>query len=135
MRLRKEAEERDAKAAEERKAQAEKDAKAQAEREAEQKAAQAKLDEERKKREAIETEQRLAREKAAAEQREAEERERQSLLAPDKQKLTQFAEALDMIRDNKLPAVKSKQAQDVLNIVEEELAKLSVRIKKAAEAL
>jgi hypothetical protein len=134
-RLRKEAEEREIEAAKERKAAEQREADLRAEREAEQKAAQAKLDEERQKREAIEAEQREERQKAEIAKREAEEQERNALLAPDKQKLNSFADALDIIRDTKLPAVKSKQAQDVLNIVEEELKKLSVRIKRASEAL
>jgi hypothetical protein len=133
--LREEAEQREIVAAKERAEAEEREAKINAEREAEQKAHQDKLDEERKKREQVEAEQREAREKAEAEKREAEEKERNALLAPDRQKLTTFAEALDIIRDQKLPAVKSKQAQEVLNIVEDELAKLSIKIKRAAEAL
>lgn len=133
--LKKEAEDREAEVAKERKATEAREAKVKAEREAEQKVAQVKLDEERQKREKIEAEQRAEREKEATAKREAEEEERNALLAPDKQKLNNFAEALDIIRNSKLPAVKSKQAQDVLNLVEDELKALSVKIKRAAEAL
>lgn len=65
----------------------------------------------------------------------AEEAERQALLAPDKTKLVTFAQAIDTIRLTKLPAVKTKQAQDVVNVVELELSKLFNLIMDKAKQL
>lgn len=65
----------------------------------------------------------------------ADEAEKQALLAPDKEKLMQFAQAVDLIRANKLPAVKSKQAQDVLNDVELKLSQLFNFIMDEAKKL
>lgn len=65
--------------------------------------------------------------KAAAEaaaKKVAEEEERKALLAPDKDKLVQFARAISIIQHEKLPAVKTKQAQDILNEVESKLSQL-----------
>lgn len=66
---------------------------------------------------------------------EAEEAERAALLAPDKTKLTTFADALEMIRTQKLPAVKTKQAQDVVNTIDAELTRLHKTIIAAANRL
>lgn len=123
--LKKEAEEREAAAAAERR-------EAQAKLEAEQKAAQAKIDEERKKREAIEAEQRAAVEKAETERQKAEEEKRQSLLAPDKEKLLSLATSID---DLELPALTSKDAQAVLNQVEELLSKVTTYIRGNVKGL
>jgi hypothetical protein len=104
------------------------------------------LADERAKIEALE---RVNREKEEAEAREnarieaeakqakedAEETERATLLAPDKEKLKAFAAGLDIVRREKLPAVKTKQAQDVINQVELELSKLFNMIMDKAEKL
>jgi len=124
-RLKKEAEEREIKAAEER-AKADKE-KADAEAEA-----NAKIEAERKKREAIEAEQREERAKAEAARQKAEDEKRQSLLAPDKEKLLAFAASLEKLE---LPALASKDAQDVLNQVEELLAKVSTYIRGNVKGL
>jgi len=98
----------------------ENEAKVQAEREKAQK-----LEQEKRDREAAEA-------KAKAD---AEEAERQALLAPDKDKIIAFANALTLVRTQKIPAVKTKQAQDVLSLVDKELASLSEKILNAAKHL
>lgn len=110
----------EARAAEHRKQQEAKDAELKAERERAEK-----LEREKAERDAAEA-------KAKAE---ADEAERAALLAPDKTKLTTFADAINMIRTTKLPAVKTKQAQDIVNEIEAELQKLEVTIKRKAEQL
>lgn len=98
-------------------------------------AEQAKFEEERKKREALEAE-RQAKEKAEAETKAAsDEAERQALLAPDKDKLLTFSNALEVIRKEKLPAVKTKQAQDVINLIDEMLTKMRNIIEQKAGEL
>lgn len=128
MRLKKEAEEREKAAAKER-------AKLQEEANKQLAIERAAAEEERKKREAIEAEQRAKVEAEARAKAQAEEAERQAILAPDKQKITSFADALKAIREQKLPAVKSKQAQDVINMVESELQRLEVTVRRSAEKL
>lgn len=128
MRLKKEAEEREKAAAKER-------SKLQEEANKQLAIERAAAEEERKKREAIEAEQRAKVEAEARAKAQAEEAERQALLAPDKQKITSFADALKAIREQKLPAVKSKQAQDVINMVESELQRLEVTVRRSAEKL
>lgn len=141
--LKKEAEAREAKIAEEqkqyetkiaeeRKAAEEREAKVRAEREAEQKATQAKLDEERKKREAVETEQRAEHERVEAERQRQEDEKRQALLAPDKEKLLALAASIEA---TELPALASKDAQAVLNKVEELLTKVSTYIRGNVKGL
>lgn len=66
---------------------------------------------------------------------EAEERERAAMLAPDKDKLTQFAEALEIIRTTKLPAVQSNAAQQIVNTVNARLADMASDIKEEAAKL
>lgn len=145
-RLKKEAAERDAAAAKEREAEAKRQAAIEAEREKERAAAQAKLDEERQKREELERQQRekdeaAAKEKAAAEAAAAKAAEEQKaaelaeMLAPDKEKLLTFGKALEMIRKEKLPAVKTKQAQDVVNLIDEMLVKMQGVIQDKASKL
>lgn len=85
----------------------------------------AKLEQEKRDREAAD-----AKAKAAA-----EEAERAALLAPDKTKLTTFADALEMIRTTKLPAVKTKQAQDVVNMIDAELTRLHKTVIAQANRL
>lgn len=145
-RLKKEAAERDAAAAKEREAEAKRQAAIEAEREKERAAAQAKLDEERQKREELERQQRekdeaAAKEKAAAEAAAAKAAEEQKaaelaeMLAPDKEKLLTFGKALEMIRKEKLLAVKTKQAQDVVNLIDEMLVKMQGVIQDKASKL
>jgi hypothetical protein len=64
-----------------------------------------------------------------------EEEERQALLAPDKEKLLKFSSALEMIRTEKLPAVKTKQAQDIVNAIDTSLAALHKLIATKAKQL
>lgn len=145
-RLRKEVEIRQAE-------QAEKDAAAEKEREAEReanrKALEAKEAEAKKEREAAET--KLAAERHAREEAEkkiqaekeaqekatadAEEAERKALLAPDKEKLMTFAKAIITIRDEKLPALKTKQAQEIVNLIEKSLTDLNDMIISKAKGL
>lgn len=118
----------------ERKAEAAKQAKVDAEKEKELAAERAKVEEERKKREEVE---RSQREKEVAEARNkaaAEQAERDALLAPDRDKLLSFSNALEVIRREKLPAVKTKQAQDVINLIDEMLVKMQdIIVKKSKE--
>jgi hypothetical protein len=106
----------------------------------------AKAESERVKREQLEKEHRekeeaIARESAriAAEEARAKEAadklERDALLAPDKDKLINFSKALEIIRKEKLPAVKTKQAQDVVNLIDEMLIKMQDIITKKAKEL
>ena len=134
-RLKAEAEIREKQIEAERKAEAERLAKVEAEREKERREQLAKLEAERKKREAVEQEQR---EKAEAERKaklQKEEEDRQALLAPDKEKLISFANGLNIVRSEKIPAVKTKQAQDILNQVDKELANLIELIMSQARGL
>lgn len=131
-RLTKEAEERDRKDAEQRKIAEENERKIAAEREAERKAAQDKIDAECQKREALEAEQRKARELELEKQAKADEEKRQSLLAPDKDKLLTLASEIEK---TELPALASKDAQAVLNEVETLLAKVSTYIRENVKGL
>ena len=119
---------------------------AEAKRVKEAKIAQTKLDAERKKREALEAEtHRIVAEnnaiqaeienKAIKEREEKEEAERKELLAPDKDKLLKFAEAIEVIRATKLPALKTKQAQAIINYVDEHLADMTQVINTRAKEL
>lgn len=93
---------------------------------------QAKLDAERKAREQaeakIEAERKLQEEKLKAEA----EKERQSLLAPDKEKLMVLANTLVLIE---IPAVKSNEAQQVVNELQLQLEKLANEIRNKASKL
>lgn len=124
------------------KEQAKKDAETQAIRDRIQKEADEKLaveraiaEEERKKREALEAEQRAQAEAVAKAQAEREAAELKALLSPDKDKIIKFCDALDLIRAEKLPAVKSKQAQDLVTKIEQALFNLSNGIKAQAKEL
>lgn len=126
-RLKKEAEEREKAAAEERaKLQAEADKKLAAERAA--------ADEERRKREAIEAEQRAQTEAEARKKAEAEEAKRQALLAPDKEKIVSYANALNVLR-SQAPTVKSQAAQELLNSVDTAIAGFVEKILVKAKSL
>ena len=162
--LRKEAEEKEVALAIERKVEADRQAKIDAARQKELEAERAKVEverakadkllaaerakaeAERQKREAVELAQRtkdaeaqrIADQKAVTEakaQAEADELERKAILAPDKDKLLNFANALETIRREKLPAVKTKQAQDVVNLIDEMLIKMQNIIEKKAKEL
>lgn len=125
--LRAEAEAREKEAAAERaKLQAEADAKLAIERAA--------ADEERRKREAIEAEQRAKAEEEARKKADAEEAERQALLAPDKEKIVSFANALNALR-SQAPTVKTNEAQELLSQVDTVLAGLSEKILAKAKSL
>lgn len=87
---------------------------------------------ERERREAIEAEQRAEREKVIANQQKAEEEKRQALLAPDKEKLLALATTIETVQ---LPALASKDAQSVLNQVEELLGKVSTYIRGNVKGL
>lgn len=145
-RLKKEAEKREierakeraaaeAKLAAEKKASEEKLAKERAKAEAIKKAKDEELRIEREKR--AEMERIKAQEEAAAAKAKAaqEEAERQALLAPDKQKLITFAQAIDTIRLTKLPAVKSNDAQKIVNETELKLSQLFNYLMDSAKKL
>ena len=106
----------------------------------------AKVEAERAKIAAIESEQRkkdeaIAKEKADKEAAEAKaiadakEAEMNALLAPDKDKLLNFSKCLETIRTEKLPAVKTKQAQDVVNLIDEMFTKMRGIIETKAKEL
>lgn len=144
--LRQEAEKREAEIELQRKAEAEAEAKREAERQKEtarlakiESDHQAELEVERAKSKAIEDErlakeltERQAKEKAEAEAKQAE---MNALLAPDKDKLLNFSNALETIRTTKLPAVKTKQAQDVVNLIDEMFIKMKNIIDTKAKEL
>ena len=69
------------------------------------------------------------------ETKERQEKEMAELLAPDKEKLTTFARAIDTIRKTKLPAVKNKQAQDVVNQIDSDLEEIYIMIVNKAKDL
>lgn len=127
-RLRKEAEQKEVELAVERKKEADKQAKIEAEHEKQLLAERAKLAtieaDQRKKDEVI------AKEKADKEAAEAKaladakEAEMKALLSPDKDKLIQLANGLDIVRRDKLPALKTKKAQDIIIQVELHLSQL-----------
>lgn len=73
-----------------------------------------------------------AKERAEALHKEQEEAERQKLLAPDKDKLMELAQVIDMIQ---LPAVSSKEANSVVRATEEMLGKVTKYIREKAKAL
>lgn len=125
IRLKAEADKREKEAIVERtKLQAEADKKLAAER--------AIADTERQKRESLEAAQREREEFEARSKADAEETQRQALLAPDKEKLLAFASMIDLID---LPALASKDAQAVLNNVEDLLAKVSNYIRGNVKGL
>lgn len=133
--LRKEAEEKEAALAIERKKEADKLAKLEADRQKELAVERAKVETERAKLQAIEDARRADEEKALIAQREADEAERKALLSPDKDKLISFSNALEIIRKEKLPAVKTKQAQDVVNLIDDMLIKMRNIIETKAGEL
>jgi hypothetical protein len=107
---------------------------------------QKELADERAKLAAVEAEQKakddaIAKEKSDKEfaeakaQAEARQKEMDELLAPDKEKLINFSKAIKMIIAQKLPAVKSKQAQDVVNLIEKDLFELQRTIVTKAKGL
>lgn len=102
---------------------------------AEAEAKEIQLAKERKQREAIELEAKKKDEAEARAKAEAEEAERQALLAPDKDKLTKFADELSMIRTSKLPAVSSNNAQRVVNMIDQSLKELESNIIKLSNNL
>jgi len=111
--------------------QAEKEEAIEKEREKERVAAET----ERKRREEIEEADRKRIAAEAAERSQNEEAERRALLAPDKEKLKNFANGLDIVRKEKMPALKTKQAQEVLNQVDLKLSQLFSYINDEAEKL
>lgn len=132
--LKAEAEERETQLAIERKEAADKQAKIDAEIQRKFDEANAATVAEREKREEIEQAQREKDADQAKAKAEAEQAERNALLAPDKDKLLTFSNALEVIRKEKLPAVKTKQAQDVVNLIDEMLVKMQdIIVKKSKE--
>ncbi len=119
----------------ERKEAAAKQAEADAIRDKELQAERDKVEAERAKREEVERKQREEDERVARERKAEEEAARSALLAPDKEKLLTFSNALDVIRKEKLPAVKTKQAQDVVNLIDEMLVKMQKIIQEKANTL
>lgn len=133
--LKAEAEARELALEKERQAERKKQTEIDAKRDAELKAEREKAEAERVKREEVERKQREQDEIQARIKAEAEEKERQALLSPDKDKLIAFANALDMIRREKLPAVKTKQAQEVVDQIDTALASLSEKLTVKAKQL
>ncbi len=135
VKLKAEAEAREKSLEKEREAERKKQAEIDAKKDAELKAEREKTEAERLKREEVERKQREQEEIQARIKAEAEEKERQALLSPDKDKLIAFANALDIIRREKLPAVKTKQAQEVVDQIDTALADLSQKLTAKAKQL
>ena len=144
--LRKEAEEKETALVVERKKEADKQSKIDAELQKELLAERAKVEAERARADAIEAEHRakeelLAKEEADKEAKElaeltaAKNADVAALLAPDKDKLINFSKALETIRTEKLPAVKTKAAQDVVNLIDEMLTKMQTVITDKVKEL
>lgn len=76
---------------------------------------------------------REAREKAEREKAEADERA--AMLAPDKTKLLTLADGLEMVRTTKLPALKTKQAQEIVNDIDADLTRLIANVRAKADRL
>lgn len=85
----------------------------------------AKLEQEKRDREAAD--------KAAKEKAEADERA--ALLAPDKTKLLTLADGLEMVRTSKLPALKTKAAQEIVNDIDADLTRLIANVRAKADRL
>lgn len=133
--LKAEAEAREAELLKEREIEAKKQAKLEEARQAELKVEREKAEAERAKREAIEEAQRKQAEEARKAEELKAEAEAEALLAPDKNKLIEFAHAIELVRTTKLPAVKSNNAQKVVNKIELELSKLYNLIMDEAKGL
>lgn len=110
-------------------------AKERAEREAKETELAKQAEEERKKREAIEAEQRAKAEAEAKAKAEAERAEREALLAPDKEKMLQFAKGLAVVRTEKIPAMKSLKASETMQAVALKLAAIELFIGKAVKGM
>ena len=102
----------------------------------------AKLEKERKQaesdrieREKLENAERDRKAKEQADKKAKEEAELAALLSPDKDKISSFSNALGIIRNEKLPAVKTKQAQDIVNFIDTELASLQAKISEKVKSL
>lgn len=76
---------------------------------------------------------REAADKAAKEKAEADERA--ALLAPDKTKLLTLADGLEMVRTSKLPALKTKAAQEIVNDIDADLTRLIANVRAKADRL
>lgn len=87
---------------------------------------------ERQKREALEAEQRAKAEAEAKAKAEAEEAQRQSLLAPGKDKLNKFADVIDAIE---LPHVANREAGQVLDETKDYLNRISKNLRQKAGQL
>jgi len=133
--LRKEAEAKEVEREIERKAEADQQAKIQAVADKARIAAQVELDKERAKLETIEAEQKARDDADKKAQIEKDDAERRALLSPDKDKLITFAQAIDTIRLTKLPVVKSKQAQVIVDEIDADLTALYTKITSGAKGL
>lgn len=125
IKLKKEAETIEAERAAERKAEQEKLDKIQAEKDAEIKA-------EREKREAIEAEQAAKLALESKQKADAEEARREALLAPDKNKLIEFANQIDAIE---LPNVQNREAGKLLDETQDFLDRISKNLRSKAKEL
>lgn len=107
---------------------------------------QAELEAERAKVLAIEMEQRKKAEAEVRARAEAEAVEKarieaekkaelDAMLAPDKDKLLNFSRAVEIIRAEKLPAVRTKQAQDIVNEIDNQLAGIQSLIAERVKQL
>lgn len=87
---------------------------------------------ERKKREALEAEQAAKKQAEAKAKADTEEAQRQSLLAPDKDKLNKFANVIDAIE---LPNVSNREAGKVLDETKDYLTRISKNLRAKAAQL
>lgn len=108
------------------------DIKAEAERQAELAKERKAADAEREMRKSLEAEIMAKAHAEAKAQAEAEEQQRQSLLAPDKDKLTKFADELDAIA---LPNVSNREAGKLLDETKDFLTRISKNLRVKAEQL
>lgn len=143
IKLKKEAEAAEAQREKERAAELKKQEAIEAERAAERKAEQEKLDKiqaekdaeikaEREKREAIEAEQAAKIALESKQKADAEEARREALLAPDKNKLIEFANQIDAIE---LPNVQNREAGKLLDETQDFLDRISKNLRSKAKEL
>jgi hypothetical protein len=91
-----------------------------------------KLDAERKAKEEAEAKLRAEKDRLEAIEKQKEEDARKKLLAPDKDKLMELANIIDLLQ---LPAVNSKEANSIVKATEEMLKKVTNYIREKAKTL
>lgn len=127
-RLKKEAEQREAE-------QAKKDAEARAERERIEKESAEKLAKERAERQKLEDEKAEREAEEKKKEAEAEKARLAELNAGDKEKIHKFAQALSVIRAEKIPAVKNAKAQTITIMIDRKISELIKEIQDQLETL